>query len=393
MSDTTVHLALPLMLDSQAQKHVSHNEALQILDILVQGAVLDTNRTAPPADPAEGQCHVVAAGATGAWAGQEARVAVFLNGGWVFLAPRAGWRLALPAASDAIVFDGTLWQAGAETRLRAAELGVNAASDATNRLAVASEATLFTHAGAGHQVKVNKAAAGDTASLLFQTGWSGRAEMGTTGSDDFAIRTSANGGSFVTALRAAAGSGRVALPAGLDGAAGTAAAPGIAFDGDSDTGFYRIAANQLGLSEGGVDRGRPYARKNVLGTVSQSGGVPTGALIEQGTNASGRYVRFADGTQICTGLVTLAYSGVAGILTVIWTYPATFAAAPVTSFVSRTSGGDYTNVNIRDMGARVVFPGTLTAVLNQYSAPGATGTWDSTSQITNVAVTATGRWY
>ena len=65
-------------------------------------------------------------------------------------------------------------------------LGVNAVADEVNRLAVASEASLFSHDGAGHQVKVNKAAAGDTASLLFQTGWSGRAEMGTTGSDAFA---------------------------------------------------------------------------------------------------------------------------------------------------------------------------------------------------------------
>jgi len=39
---------------------------------------------------------------------------------------------------------------------------------------------------------------------------------------------------------------------------------------------------------------------NLLGTVSQSGGNPTGAVIEAGSNANGDYVRFADGTQICT---------------------------------------------------------------------------------------------
>jgi hypothetical protein len=38
----------------------------------------------------------------------------------------------------------------------------------------------------------------------------------------------------------------------------------------------------------------------ILGTVSESSGVPTGAIIEQGSNANGEYVRFADGTQICT---------------------------------------------------------------------------------------------
>ncbi|MBE2275637.1 MAG: hypothetical protein IAE87_05005, partial [Rhodobacteraceae bacterium] len=99
-----------------------------------------------------------------------------------------------------------------------------------------------------------------------------------------------------------------------------------------------------------------------------------GGVAGSGSNANGRYVRFADGTQTCTGLVTLACSGVAGILTAIWTYPAAFSAPPTTSFISRTSGSDYTNVGLRGMGDRVVYPGTLTAVLNQYSAPGASGT-------------------
>ena len=43
-----------------------------------------------------------------------------------------------------------------------------------------------------------------------------------------------------------------------------------------------------------------YHTGNLLGTVSQSGGVPTGSIIERGSNANGEYVRFADGTQICT---------------------------------------------------------------------------------------------
>lgn len=42
-----------------------------------------------------------------------------------------------------------------------------------------------------------------------------------------------------------------------------------------------------------------------VGTVSQSGGVPTGAIIERGSNANGEYVKFADGTLICTGVISL----------------------------------------------------------------------------------------
>ncbi|MFN0217613.1 MAG: DUF2793 domain-containing protein [Hyphomicrobium sp.] len=84
--------------------------------------------------------------------------------------------------------------------VRAPVLGVNANGDTTNRLSVTSPAALFNHAGAGHQVKVNKNAAGDTASFLFQTGFSGRAEIGTTGDDDFHFKVSADGSTFNEAL-------------------------------------------------------------------------------------------------------------------------------------------------------------------------------------------------
>jgi hypothetical protein len=46
--------------------------------------------------------------------------------------------------------------------------------------------------------------------------------------------------------------------------------------------------------------GEIYVPGNILGTVSQSGGVATGAIIERGSNANGEFVKFADGTLICT---------------------------------------------------------------------------------------------
>ena len=92
------------------------------------------------------------------------------------------------------------------------KLGLNATADTTNRLAVAAPATLFNHAGGGHQVKVNKAGAGATASLLYQTGFSGRAEMGLAGSDDFSVKVSADGGTWTEALRIDAATGAVSMP-------------------------------------------------------------------------------------------------------------------------------------------------------------------------------------
>lgn len=46
--------------------------------------------------------------------------------------------------------------------------------------------------------------------------------------------------------------------------------------------------------------GSVYARGGILGAVSQSGGVPTGAIIERGSNSDGEYVKYADGSLVCT---------------------------------------------------------------------------------------------
>lgn len=94
---------------------------------------------------------------------------------------------------------------------------MNTGADAVNPAGAAAEATLLTHAGAGHQLKLNKAGPGDTGSLLFQTGRSGRAEMGLAGSDDFELKTNADGATFHTALRVDAGTGRPDCPNGATG--------------------------------------------------------------------------------------------------------------------------------------------------------------------------------
>jgi hypothetical protein len=99
---------------------------------------------------------------------------------------------------------------------RTTVFGVNASADSTTRFAVAAAASLFNHAGAGHQHMINKNAAGDTASLLFQTGFSGRAEMGTTGDDNFHFKVSADGSAWNEAIVVDRSTGKVSLPATPD---------------------------------------------------------------------------------------------------------------------------------------------------------------------------------
>ena len=107
--DQTPNLGLPFVAAAQAQKHVTHNEALRVLDALVQLAVLDDDRTAPPAAPADGDRHLVAAAASGAWAGHSGHVAAFQDGAWMFFAPREGWVIWVAALYRSRVFDGTDW--------------------------------------------------------------------------------------------------------------------------------------------------------------------------------------------------------------------------------------------------------------------------------------------
>ena len=125
--DTTPNLALPLIAAAQAQKHVTHNEALRALDAIVQLTVLDKDLSAPPGSPAEGARYIVGPSPTGAWAGQTDRIAAWQDGAWAFHAPHEGW-LAWVADEDRLyIWSGTAWAFAAGSLS-------NVADDATPQL-------------------------------------------------------------------------------------------------------------------------------------------------------------------------------------------------------------------------------------------------------------------
>jgi Ca2+-binding RTX toxin-like protein len=232
------HLALPYLEAAQAQKHVTHNEALRALDAVVMLAVLDRDLTAPPASPSEGDRYLIASAATGLWSGKDGQIAAWQDGAWSFYPPQEGWRLWVADEDILLVFNGASWT-GAATQ-NAALLGVNTSADATNKLAVSSAAVLFTHAGNGVQVKLNKSGDSDTASFLFQKGYSGRAEIGLIGSNDFAFKTSPDGSVFDTGLTLVAAANGVPRIPGLTVSAlptaSTAGSGALAFVSDESGG-------------------------------------------------------------------------------------------------------------------------------------------------------------
>ena len=117
--------------------------------------MIDRDTTQPPGWPSDSDRHLVAAGATGAWVGQDGKTGV--------------------------------WQ-------------------------YPGLATLFDNEGAGHQAKVNNSAVGETGSFLLQTNFSGRAEIGLTGDDNFHLKIGPDGNSFKESIVIDRNDGKVAFP-------------------------------------------------------------------------------------------------------------------------------------------------------------------------------------
>lgn len=336
MSDISARLALPYLQPAQAQKHVTHNEALLRLDLMVQMTVEAFGAQTPPGLAQEGQVWALGPAPTGAWAGRPDALAAWVDGAWLFVAPQEGWRAWSREAAELRVWDGTGWRIPPGQGDNLPGLGVNTTHDATNRLAVSGPAALFTHQGSDHRLTVNKAGQGDTASLVLQSGFSGRAEIGLAGSDDVTLKVSADGAAWIEALRIDRATGALSLGAGLnaalladldapdqatgfyrfDAAAGTGTPP-VPGDGHVlvqrfgagllHQGFIRADGPQPGqwsreyrAAGGWTGWARLLHGHDILGQVAMDGGQASGALFEQGTTADGLWRRFADGTQICT---------------------------------------------------------------------------------------------
>jgi hypothetical protein len=116
-----------------------------------------------------------------------------------------------------------------------------------------------------------------------------------------------------------------------------------------------------------------YTRANILGTVSQSAGVPTGAIMEYISNANGEAWRFACGMQICTTIVVTGYSATTP-------FTRTFAA----SFIATPGGVSINNTPVSAYDVDAMAYATTT---------GATFYSTNTAASNTVVMTAIGRWF
>jgi hypothetical protein len=271
MTDS-IHLGLPFIEGAQAQKHITHNEALVILDAVVMLAAIDRDLSAPPASPAEGARYLVKPPGSGAFAGNDNQIAHYLDGGWSFYAPVKGWTCYVEDEGRLVAWDGASWQAvgGPTTELQnLVLLGIGTPADTTNPFAAKLNNALWTaksvaEGGTGDlRYKMSKDSAAKTLSLLFQDNYSGRAEIGLTGDDDFHFKTSPDGASWVEALLLDKATGSTKVNAGFF-LTGDISPPQIAADQND--------YNPTGLSAATVLRLSSDAARNITGLSGGSDG-------------------------------------------------------------------------------------------------------------------------
>jgi hypothetical protein len=225
---TTPNLSIPLLVSNQSGKEVTHNEALVIVDAILNRGVENKSTNTPPATPSGGEAYIVGSSPTDVFVSHEGDLA-FYNNGWRFITPNegltiwandedvlytydgSGWiksdsgseslddlsDVAITSASqnDLLVHNGTEF-VNSKTVDNLSGVGIGTSSDSSNKLAVASDYVLFDKATNDIRIKANKNSAGDTASHLFQANYSGRAEFGLIGNDDFTLKVSPDGSSW-----------------------------------------------------------------------------------------------------------------------------------------------------------------------------------------------------
>ena len=224
-SSQSARLNLPYVAAGQLQKHVTVNEALTRLDGLIQAAVVSRTTAVQPADADDGVLYILPPSPGGAvwstWSAGDLVRAEF--GGWTRVPVPSGMIAMVLDEGQLVVRDSAGWSSptlagGAIQTLT--RLGLNATADAANPLTARLNSALLTarpvaEGGTGAlRLVMNKDAAPDVMSVLFQRGYSGRAELGLIGDDDLSLKVSADGSTWREAFRVDPDEGRVTFPAG-----------------------------------------------------------------------------------------------------------------------------------------------------------------------------------
>ena len=226
MSDTSARLGLPYLAAGQMQKHVTLNEALTRLDGLVQCRVESRSVVTQPDEAGDGTLYILPAEAEGdAWslnpAGSLMRAE---GGGWTRVGVPNGTIAVVADTDEIVVRHDADWMPMTAflSELQALErLGIGGTADAANPFLAKLNSALWTARESGDggsgdlRLVLNKTGPSHVLSLILQSGWSGRAELGLIGEDAFGLKVSADGSAWTEAVKIDPGTGRVSFPLGV----------------------------------------------------------------------------------------------------------------------------------------------------------------------------------
>jgi hypothetical protein len=274
MTGQTPHLGIAYLAAEQAQKHVTVNEALARLDALVHLTVKSRVIGMPPASTQEGDRYIIPSAATGAWTGHQDKIALWSGGDWIFINPSAGFQAWVKDESKLYIHDGTAWMLQTVSLQNLPLLGVGTAADSSNPFSAQLNSALWTalpiaSGGTGDlRYVLNKQASANTLSMLFQSGYSARAEAGLVGNDRFTLKVSPDGSAWHNAVVIDNAGGQLGIagnPSGADavqvfGNGMVSTAPGI--------GFYRTGGTTTGRVGLDYATGLNHVLTNTAGAVS-----------------------------------------------------------------------------------------------------------------------------
>jgi Protein of unknown function (DUF2793) len=140
----TPKLMMPYIVAGQAQKEITHNDALNDVDGLVQLSVINRTTATPPASPLEGDSYIIAPSPTGVWAGNAGAIASYYSG-WRIKQPKVGWQAYLQDEGVMCIYDGTMWNASLNTQAITIAGNISAPSWTSSGIALKTTAAIYTN--------------------------------------------------------------------------------------------------------------------------------------------------------------------------------------------------------------------------------------------------------
>lgn len=106
---TSPLLGLVELQEATPLAHIVFNTNQRILEALVVGVIVSNLLSAPPGSPAESAVYFVTGTGTGAWAGHDDELAIYIQGGWYFVPLFVGQEFYITSSAGRLGWTGATW--------------------------------------------------------------------------------------------------------------------------------------------------------------------------------------------------------------------------------------------------------------------------------------------